>query len=94
MAVLAGYTYFGAVAQDVPGNSNYGHSHKKAKKAKKHYTVSNTSTQRKAANVQHRTTIKTVTSNDALTNQQQKDQIKQANIAHKTQIKSVSKGKK
>ena len=35
MAVLAGFTYFGAVAQDVPGNSNYGHSHKKAKKAKK-----------------------------------------------------------
>ena len=94
MAILAGFTYFGAAAQ---GNSNYGHSHKKAKKAKKHYTVANTnSANRKAINTRHRTAIRTVTSNDILTNQQQKNQVKAANTAHKQEMKAVTKttGKK
>jgi hypothetical protein len=101
MAVFAGFTYFGTTAQDVPGNSAYGQSHKKVKKAKKpkkHYTVTNTTTaaDRKAINTRHRTAVRTATSNDALTNQQQREQVKQANATHKQEIKAVSKttGKK
>ena len=89
MAVLAGFTYFGAAAQ---GNSAYGHSHKKAKKH--HHVTNTTAAQRRAINVQHRTTIKTVKDNYALTNHQNKDMVKQANVAHKQQMKGISKGKK
>lgn len=89
MAVLAGFTFSGAVAQ---GKSTYGHSHKKAKT---HYKISNsTATDRNAINSAHRTTIKAVTSNDALSNQQQKTRIKQANATHKIEMKAVTKGKK
>lgn len=87
MTILAGFTFFGAVAQ---GNSAYGHSHKKAKH---HHVYSTTSAQRRAINVQHKTTIATVKDNDALTNQQQKTMVKQANVTHKTEMKSVPKGK-
>lgn len=97
MAILAGFTYFGAAAQDAPGNSSYGHSHKKAKKAnkvKKPYTVSNsTAAQRKAANVQHKTTISTIKDNDLLTNEQQREKVKQANTTHKQQMRTVSTNK-
>ena len=89
MAVLGCFTYFGTVAQ---GNSAYGHSHKKAKHPKKHYALSNsTAAQRKAYNVQHKTAVKTIRSNDALTNQQQKDQVKQANATHRIEMKAVTK---
>lgn len=93
MAVLAGFTYFGGAAQTAPGNSAYGHSHKKAKK---HHKVYNgTAAQRKAINVQHKTAVRTIQQNDALSNQQQKNQIKQANVAHRQEMKTVSKpGKK
>ena len=95
LALFTGFSYFGSVAQTAPGNSAYGHSHKKAKKVKKHHRVySTTVADRRAINTTHRTTIKTITSNDALNNQQQKDQIKQANVTHKTQMKAVTKGKK
>ena len=92
MAVLAGFTYFGGAAQ-APGNSAYGHSHKKAKK---HHKVYNgTAAQRRAVNVQHKTAVRTIQQNDALTNQQQKNQIKQANVVHKQEMRTVSKpGKK
>ena len=41
LAIFACFTYFSADAQTKtrPGNSAYGHSHKKAKKAKKYYTT-------------------------------------------------------
>ena len=100
IAILAGFTSFGAVAQTSPGNSTYGHSHKKAKKAKKakkHYPVyTTTSADRKAINVRHRTAVKTIHSNDALTNEQQRTQTKQANVAHKQELKAIPKttGKK
>jgi hypothetical protein len=100
IAVLAGFTSFGAAAQVAPGNSTYGHSHKKvkkAKKAKKHYPVyTTTSADRKAINVRHKTAVKAIHSNDALTNEQQRDMTKQANATHKTEMKAVSKttGKK
>jgi hypothetical protein len=93
IAILAGFTWFGAAAQTAPGNSAYGHSHKKAKKAKKHYPVYTTTSDRKAINVRHRTAVKTTHSNDALSNQQQKDLTKQANVAHKVEMKSVNPGK-
>ena len=97
IAILAGFTYFGTAAQTAPGNSAFGHSHKKAKKAKKHYPVyTTTSANRKAINVRHKTAVKTAHSNDALNNQQQRDLTKQANVAHKVEMKSVTKsnGKK
>lgn len=97
IAIFAGFTYFGASAQTAPGKSAYGHSHKKAKKAKKHYTVANTnSVNRKAINTTHRTAVRSATSNDLLTNQQQRNQVKQANTTHKQEIKAVTKttGKK
>jgi hypothetical protein len=92
MAIVAAFSYLGANAQTAPGNSAYGHSHKKIHK---HYHVTNnTASNRRAINVTHRTTIKAVTSNDALSNQQQRDQIKQANVSHKQEMKAVGKGKK
>ena len=97
MAIFAGFTYFGALAQTAPGNSAYGHSHKKAKKAKKHYTVANTnSANRKAINTRHRTAVRSATSNDVLINTQQRNQVKAANTAHKQDMKAVTKttGKK
>lgn len=106
IAVLAAFTYLGSFAQTTPGNSAYGQSHKKAKKAKKikkakkpyTNTVSQRNdAQRKAINVQHKTAIKTIKDNDALTNQQQKDMVKQANTTHKTAMKTLSttpKGRK
>ncbi|MGI8583064.1 MAG: hypothetical protein ACR2KX_12745 [Chitinophagaceae bacterium] len=91
MAIIAGFTYFGTNAQTAPGNSAYGHSHKKAKKVKKHhYVTKTTAEQRKAINEQHKTAVKTIQQNDALTDQQQKDQIKQANVTHKDQMKSAN----
>lgn len=97
IAILAGFSYFGAAAQTAPGNSTFGHSHKKTKKAKKHYPVyTSTSGSRKAINVRHKTAVKTIHSNDALTNEQQRIQTKQANVAHKQEMKAVTKttGKK
>ena len=100
IAILAGFSWFGASAQTTPGKSTYGHSHKKAKKAKKakkHYPVyTTTSDERKAINERHKTAVKTIHSNDALTNEQQRTQTKQANVAHKQEIKAVTKttGKK
>ncbi|HUS00445.1 MAG TPA: hypothetical protein VMY77_01890 [Chitinophagaceae bacterium] len=97
IAILAGFTSLGAAAQTSPGNSTYGHSHKKAKKAKKHHRVYTTnSDDRRAINVRHKTAVKTIHSNDVLTNEQQRTQTKQANVAHKQEIKVVTKttGKK
>lgn len=88
MAAFGCFTYLGTVAQ---GNSAYGHSHKKAKK---HHVYNSTAAQRTTINTQHRTTIKAATSNDALSNQQQKNQIKQANATHKVEMKAEIKGKK
>lgn len=93
IAILAGFTSFGAAAQTSPGNSAYGHSHKKAKKAKKHHPVYTTTSDRRAINVRHKTAVKTIHSNDALSNQQQRDLTKQANVAHKVEMKSVNPGK-
>ena len=99
IAVLAGFTYFGASAQTAPGNSTYGHSHKKttkakkAKKAKKAYVANTTSAERKVINSRHRTAVKAATDNDALTNQQQRDQIKQANATHKQEMRTATLNK-
>ncbi|MDB5224355.1 MAG: hypothetical protein JWN83_3022 [Chitinophagaceae bacterium] len=92
MAILGGLTYFGAAAQ---GNSAYGHSHKKAKKH--HHVAYHNNTDRTAINVRHRTAIRTVKQNDALSNRQQKDLVKQANTTHKVEMKRETmsnKGKK
>ena len=89
LAMFTGFAYFGSVAQTAPGNSAYGHSHKKAKH---HKVYSSNAATRRAINTTHRTTIKSITSNDALSNQQQKDQVKQANVTHKMEMKSVGKG--
>jgi hypothetical protein len=95
LALITAFSYFGAIAQTTPGNSAYGHSHKKAKKAKKHYPVyTSTSAERKAINVRHKTAVKTIHSNDILTNEQQKDMTKQANATHKTEMKAVKPPKK
>lgn len=98
IAILAAFTYSGSIAQTTPGNSAYGHSHKKAKKVKHHNHVTyHGDAERKAANVTHKTTIKTIKDNDALTHQQQKDMVKQANATHKQAMKTTkinTKGKK
>lgn len=93
LTILSGFMSFGAAAQTTPGNSAYGHSHKKAKHHHHHHVYSTTATQRRALNVEHKTTIKTIKDNDALTNQQQKGMVKQANVTHKMEMKSVNKGK-
>ncbi len=114
LAIFACFTYFATDAQTKaqPGNSAYGHSHKKAKKAKKHYTTSDgrsyhiingrrhyvvsrhQDAQRRAINVRHKTAIRTIKDNDALSNEQQKVAVKQANVAHKTEMKAANPGKK
>ena len=95
IVTIAAFTCFGAAAQTSPGKSAYGHSHKKVKKAKKHRKVYNpVAAQRKALNTQHKTTIRTIKQNDALTNQQEKTMVKQANVAHKQDMKTVSVNKK
>lgn len=98
MTVFAAFTALGVSAQ-TSGNSTYGHSHKKTKKAKKHHkTYNTTAADRKAINVQHKTTVRTIRQDNALTNEQQKNQVKQANVAHKQEMKTVTltkaKGKK
>ncbi len=114
LAIFACFTFFSADAQTKtrPGNSAYGHSHKKAKKAKKHYTAADGrryhiingrrhymsskrhDAQRRAINVRHKTAIRTIKDNDALSNEQQKDAVKHANVAHKTEMKAANPGKK
>lgn len=82
LALFAVFSYFGAAAQ---GNSAYGHSHKKAKK---HYHVTyRENADRQAINVRHKTAIRTVKDNDALSNQQQKVLVKQANTTHQVEMK-------
>jgi hypothetical protein len=101
LAIFAGFISLGVFAQtDARGNSAYGQSHKKtvkakkAKKAKKPYTVTTTtSDERKAINTRHRTAVKAATSNDALTNAQQREQIKQANATHKTEMRTATMNK-
>ncbi len=89
LAIFACFSYFGTIAQTSPGNSAYGHSHKKAKKAKKHYHANHRiNADRKAINVTHKSTIRSIKDNDALTNQQQKVLVKQANTTHKVQMKN------
>ncbi len=89
LAIFACFTYFGTQAQTTPGKSAYGHSHKKAKKAKKHYHANHRiNADRKAINVTHKSTIRSIKDNDALTNQQQKVLVKQANTTHKVQMKN------
>ena len=96
LVTFAIVTYFGTSAQTSPGNSAYGHSHKKAKKIHKHHhhqqhtVIHREADERKAINVQHKTTIRTIKDNDALTNEQQKDMVKQANVTHKTEMKNES----
>ncbi len=118
LAIFACFTYFATDAQTKaqPGNSAYGHSHKKAKKAKKHHKTHYTTSdgrryhiingrrhyvvsprqdaQRRAINVRHKTAIRTIKDNDALSNEQQKDAVKHANVAHKTEMKAANPGKK
>ncbi len=109
LAIFACFTYFATDAQTKaqPGNSAYGHSHKKAKKAKKHYhhhqhpaghhhpaVINRRDADRRVINVRHKTAIRTIKDNDALSNEQQKDAVKQANVAHKTEMKAVNPGKK
>lgn len=97
---IGAFAYFGAVAQDATGNSTYGQSHKKTikakktKKAEKQYsTAISQRADRKAINTRHKTAVRTATQNDALTNEQQKDQIKQANAAHKTEMRTATMNK-
>ena len=91
IAFFGCFISLGAVAQKSPGNSAYGHSHKKAKKVKKTYPLThNKSTHRKAINVAHKTEIQTIKDNDALTNQQQKVLVKQSNVNHKVAMKNES----
>lgn len=99
MAVLAGFISLGAFAQADAGGQTHKKAvkAKKAKKAKKAYRVaSTTSAERKAINTRHRTAVKTIHSNDVLTNEQQRELTKQANVAHKQEIRAVPKttGKK
>lgn len=90
--IVAGFISFGAIAQTAPGNSAYGHNHKKAKK---HYHVTNTTAaHRRVINVQHKTAIRTIHDNDALTNDQQKNMIKEANTTHKVEMKSMNVNRK
>lgn len=95
MTILAGFTYFGATAQTGPGNSDYGHSHHKTKKAKKHYHVIKPyDAERRAVNERHKTSIRTIKHNDVLTHQQQKDMVKQANVTHKQDMRTIPMSKK
>ena len=102
MAVFASFISLGAFAQADPGGQTHQKATKatkarKAKKAKKHYPITNTaSANRKAINARHRTAVKSVHSNELLTNEQQRELTKQANVAHKQEIKTVTKttGKK
>lgn len=112
LAIFACFTYFGADAQTKtrPGNSAYGHSHKKAKKlyttpdgtrryhivnGRRHYVVTRRNdAARRAINTRHKTAVRTIKNNDGLSNEQQKVAVKQANVAHKTEMKAANPGKK
>lgn len=99
MAVFAGFISLGGFAQADAGGQTHKKAikAKKAKKAKKAYTVARTTaSDRKAINTRHRTAVKTIHSNDVLTNEQRRELTKQANVAHKQEIKTVTKptGKK
>ena len=95
MAIFAGFISLGATAQTSPGNSAYGHSHKKIKKHYRHTVIHHSeNADRNAINVTHRTTIKTVKANDALTNKQSRDQVKQANTTHKIEMKTETMSNK
>lgn len=90
-SLLAGFAFFGVTAQTSPGNSAFGHSHKKVRHSHhKHIVYHHTDADRRAINVQHRTSVQTITRNTNNTNMQQRDQIKQANVTHRENIKIES----
>lgn len=94
LAVFAAFTAIGVSAQTTKGKSTYSHSHKQTKQWKKHQKVYNTTAaDRKVINAQHKTAIRTARENDALTNEQQKNQVKQANVIHRQEMKAVTTGK-
>jgi ABC-type nickel/cobalt efflux system permease component RcnA len=94
LVFLACFTIIGTYGQTQPGSSAYGHSHKKGtkiKKAKIHHSGSaHNDGHRKAINVRHKTTVRTIKDNDALSNTQQKDMVKEANTTHKVEMKRES----
>lgn len=90
-ALLVGFAYFGANAQTSPGNSAFGHSHKKLKHTHRPYTATrHIDADRRAINVQHRTIVRTVRRDEDLTNRQQREQVKQANVTHRDNMKMES----
>lgn len=94
-AFLAACISFGTSAQTTHGNSVYGHSHKKGKKAKKHHKTYNpVAAQRHAMNEQHKTAIHNIKADPSLSNQQKKEQVHIANVTHKQQMQTFSKGRK
>ena len=93
LTMIASFAYFGASAQVQPGNSAFGHSHKKYAK---HY-YRNTGREdgdRRDINYRHRTAIRTIQRNDTYTNGQSKDLIRNTNIVHRDDIRKESHGKK
>ena len=88
MAVVAAFCYLGATAQTAPGNSAYGHSHKKIHKHYHHVvTTHREDADRKPINVEHRTTIRTIKHNDDLSNRESRNEVKQANTTHRIEMR-------
>jgi len=94
LVFLACFTILGTYGQTQPGNSAYGHSHKKGnkvRKAKNHHSgTTHNDGHRKAINVRHKTAVRTIKDNDALSNTQQRDMVKEANTTHKVEMKRES----
>jgi hypothetical protein len=94
LAFFAFFTLLNTYGQTQPGNSAYGHSHKKGtkvRKAKIHHTRTTPNDgHRRAINVRHKTAIRTIKDNDALSNTQQRDMVKEANTTHKVEMKRES----
>ncbi len=87
---LACFTILGTYGQTQPGNSAYGHSHKKGTKVRNAKGTNHNDGHRSAINVRHKTAIRTIKDNDALSNTQQRDMVKEANTTHKVEMKRES----
>ena len=90
--MLTCFVYIGASAQVSPGNSAFGHSHKKYTK---HHYYTNTRREdgdRRDVNYRHRTSIRTIQRNDTYNNGQRRDLIRNTNIVHRDNMQRESHG--
>ena len=90
LTIFACLVYFGASAQVSPGNSAFGHSHKKHAK---HYAyTTRRDGDNRTINYRHRTAIRTIKGNDNYTNGQTRDLVRHTNILHRDEMRTESHG--